>query len=259
MNDIIAIFSDLNVFSYKRELLFRYLSTLNEDISYLVVTNKKYGRISKHYQGSKSIVSLGYVSEIDKKYIKHHIDEIAYFISCYNVEKIFYVDNELDFLRKHFLVQKIDESYVNDIVRFNKKDIVYCEKSLIIDFTYRENLTSKEFDIINNLAAYFKVNVFVRSKEKKKYSIYLKKEVKLIYKKDYFDPYYLNFDFGFIFSKEDCLSYLDFSSNGIVTISLDSTFSKVIKVSKSNYIAKIQEIFSSVENLLKIKNTYFEQ
>ena len=96
MNDIIAIFSDLNVFSYKRELLFRYLSTLNEDISYLVVTNKKYGRISKHYQGSKSIVSLGYVSEIDKKYIKHHIDEIAYFISCYNAHAVGVWDAKID-------------------------------------------------------------------------------------------------------------------------------------------------------------------
>ena len=125
MNDIIAIFSDLNVFSYKRELLFRYLSTLNEDISYLVVTNKKYGRISKHYQGSKSIVSLGYVSEIDKKYIKHHIDEIAYFISCYNVEKIFYVDNELDFL------EVAGGNYSSPI------NSIYCEegKAPIVDST----------------------------------------------------------------------------------------------------------------------------
>ena len=170
MKNIVAIFTDLNEFSVKRELLFRYLNSIDDQVYYVVLTNKRLGKINRFYSNNRMIISLGYKENIDRQFVKSHLDEIAYFIASYNIEKVYYCDKELDILSKHFLIQKIDESYYQDILEVNHHiALTYNERSLLIDFSYRDNIKPFEKEVINNLIAsgLYKINLFIRKNDRK--------------------------------------------------------------------------------------------
>lgn len=261
MKNIVAIFTDLNEFSVKRELLFRYLNSIDDQVYYVVLTNKRLGKINRFYSNNRMIISLGYKENIDRQFVKSHLNEIAYFISSYDIEKVYYCDKELDILSKHFLIQKIDESYYTDILEINHHiDLTYNERSLLIDFSYRDNIKPFEKEVIENLIAsgLYKINLFIRKNDRKMFNEMFEGKVKLIVKRDFFEKYNDNFDFSIIFSQEDVLTYLDCRKEGLRVFSFDNTFDGCLKLTKSKYLFQIARVFASRSEMEKIKLEFQE-
>lgn len=257
MKDIIVLFTDLNEFNYKRELLFRYVNSTGKKVNYFCLTNKKYGRVNKFYSNRDNIISLGYKENIDRKFVKNHLEEIIYFLQSYNFEKILFCDKELDLLSKYQVIaQKIDETYYESIYHFEQNiRPIFCEKNILIDYSYRNNITPFEINVINKLidASEFKINLLVRKDDKKMFEELFQKKVKLYVKKDFFEEYVLKFDLGIVFSKDDVLSLLDYKKAGLLTCSFDPFFKNTIRLTYAKCVKQLQNLFDDIIALDRMK------
>ena len=159
------------------------------------------------------------------------------------------------------MIQKIDESYYQDILEVNHHiALTYNERSLLIDFSYRDNIKPFEKEVINNLIAsgLYKINLFIRKNDRKMFNEMFDGKVKLIVKRDFFDKYNDNFDFAIIFSQEDVLTYLDCRKEGLRVFSFDNTFDGCLKLTKSKYLFQIAHVFASRPEMEKIKLEFQE-